>query len=298
MNMARFANDLQYVDQNKVESQGPQYPMIQYVNGKSALRAAGNIMYTGGFFLPAESVQASELPGFEAMTLEHTNNTSTEGWGARDLEIAFLRLRRCWEVRGESRAQYFVWKDYEGAQAYAQKNALSMPKGRTHVLVAVRRLEGLGPMVLTLSGTAARNFVGSRQSPGVMGDFNANIIRPASKIAAAQGGRGVFPYRAFWLRIGPERDVKGNPVFTLVGKKNAQSPVTPLVYRGPLSPDENELDQLYVGRELMDIFDGYWEEAEEWAHKWDSFGKAEAEPEAKDDADGNEFLDDDEEIPF
>ena len=89
---------VQEVDQSTVEIIGPQYPLIQWINGDPKARKAGGVAYTGGWFINAEQLASDELDGWEAGELMHEKGGSTPGFFARDITIAFLRARRAWRV--------------------------------------------------------------------------------------------------------------------------------------------------------------------------------------------------------
>jgi len=258
------------VDQSTVDLEGPQYPFIQWVHGDHRLKKAGGVPYTGGWFMNAEQgITLDELPGWEAGELMHEQGGSTEGFFVRDLTVALIRSRRCWRVRSGNKITLYAWNEYN--RAAASVPAGGGLSGRLQVLVALRDLEDLGPFVLTMGGSVSRAFSPSRQGDSVMNDFIRSVITPANAANRKRGKKALWPYRAFWLTVGPQRDDDEQPIYTTVGDKGAQATVTlPCALGLHDKMTLNELGELFVGKERLDLFSTWYEEAEQWAHTWDS----------------------------
>lgn len=272
-----MANEMQWldavndIDQDTVEVTGPEYPYIQWVNGKPPMKPTGGVIYHGGWFLPEGQVSAAPAAPWAAGELVHDDATATEGFSARDITVAVIRMRRRWYVSA-TQASY-PWNEYDQAKAAGK------PSGQAHVLCLVRGLEDVGPMVLTVKGTVCRAFMGSRQSEGVLGAFNRLVIREANALNAKRGVTAKFPYRAFWLVVGPKRDDKGGPVFDEVGTKPNSSLVTlptAIGLDGKLAA--GELAKRFVGTELLATLNRCYGEADAWAVAWDKAKVVETEP--------------------
>ena len=294
----------QDVDQSTVDLEGPQYPFIQWVHGKKALKPAGGVIYTGGWFMnAAQGIEADDLAEWTPGELEHQQGDATDGFFTRDLTVAVIRNRRCWRLRDGDQTRLYAWNEYErAAQAIPTGGGLS---GRLQVLVAVRGLEGLGPLVLTMGGSVSRAFAPGKSGNSVMNVFLRSVITPANTLNRKRGVKAAFPYRAFWLTVGPGREPDGTPVFTTVGQGNATSAVTLPVALGIGDKlDPQALGQLFVGRDNLALFTTWYLEAEAWANAWAAdalSGQREAQDEAAAETEAqadNPAYVKEEEIPF
>lgn len=245
------------VNQDTVESTGPQYPYIQWVNGKPALKQAGGVVWHGGWFMP-DAFEKSD--SWVIGELTHEDGTSTEGMFARDLTVIIIRIRQRWIV-GQ---QGFPWSQYDQAKAEGK------PTGHIQALAIVQGLEHMGPLVLTMKGMACKAFKGSKKGKGVLSEFQRIIIEPANALNKARNVAAKFPYRAFWLTVGPERDAKGNPVFTEVGQRPNSSQVTAPVALLPEKATPEYLKKSFVGMDSLRQLNQYYDDAETWATMWDS----------------------------
>ena len=252
-----WMNAAQEVDQDTVEQVGPEYPFIQWVNGKRALKKAGGVTYTGGWFMPEGQAINEAMTGWEQGELIHDNGESTVGWFKRDVTLATIRMRRCW-MAGDAR---YPWDQYDNAVA------AGTPKGRLQVLVLVKDWQT--PVMLTLTGTISQAFVGSRRMEGVLTRFNRLIVREANGINAKRGVAAKFPYRAFWLSVGPQRDAAGEPVFTEVGKTQKSTVTLPTALGLKDKPEAGDLAARFVGVDLLRTLNQMYADAEEWAKSWD-----------------------------
>lgn len=296
----------QEVDQSTVDLEGPQYPFIQWVHGKKAFKQLGGVVYTGGWFMnDAQGIEADDLPGWDAGELQHEQGDATAGFFTRDLTVAVIRSRRCWRVRDGDQTRLYAWDEYERAsKAVPAGGGLS---GRLQVLVAVRGLEELGPLVLTMGGSVSRAFAPGKAGNSVMNVFIRSVLTPANTMNRKRGKSSKFPYRAFWLTVGPDREADGTPRFSTVGEGSAQSTVTLPVALGigdKLSAQD--LGALFVGRDNLAQFSAWYVEAEEWANAWTAealSGQRQAQDEAQDDAEAEAEADnpayvEEEQIPF
>lgn len=301
----RWLDDIDTVDQESVETPGTQYPWIQWVHGDSRLAKLGGVPHTGGFFMTAEhGFTADELLGWEPGELTHQEGETTEGFFIRDLTVAVIRYRRAWRVTRGGRGDLYDWREYDQALQDAAASGGHV-SGRTQVLVGVQGLEALGPLVLTMRGSVSRAFMPSRGGDDtVLNTFQRCVIAPANTLNRKRGKKLLWPYRAFWLTVGPDRDAQGAPVYTTVGEGSEKSTVTLPVALGLTEKlDPAGLGQRYVGSELLAQFSEWWDEADTWAHAWDADvlrgvrEAAEGGPEAGDEADDPAYVEE-QEIPF
>lgn len=300
-----WLNAAQDVDQSTVDIEGPQYPFIQWVHGKKALKPAGGVIYTGGWFMnAAQGIEADDLPGWAPGELEHQQGEATEGFFIRDLTVAVIRSRRCWRVRDGDQTRLYAWNEYDRAvKAIPAGGGLS---GRLQVLVAIQGLEGLGPLVLTMGGSVSRAFAPGKSGDSVMNVFFRSVITPANTLNRKRGVKAAFPYRAFWLTVGPDRDPNGNPVYATVGEGSAQSVVSlPIAVGLSDKLDAQALGALFVGRDNLELFSSWYVDADEWANAWKVealSGQRQAEAEAQDEAETQQADDPayvkEENIPF
>jgi hypothetical protein len=262
------------VDQATVETEGPQFPIIQWVNGDKRMKSAGGVPYTGGWFMNGEMIDADELPGWEKGELVHSNNESTEGFFTRDLTFAIIRRRRSWRLRVDNREHIFAWDKYDESKEFGAPFN-ETPYGRLHVLVVVKSLEEMGPFVLTMRGSISKAFSPSRKEDTIINQVNRLVIRPANALAHKKGSSNNWPLYAFWLTVGPKRDDKGNPVYDAVGREGQQSYVTlPALLGAHDKMTPKELGGLYVGRENLAALAQHYLDTEEWQTAFDAMDLA------------------------
>lgn len=100
--------------------------------------------------------------------------------------------------------------------------------------------------------------------------FNRAVVAEANLLAAKRGSKSKFPYRAFWLTTGPQRNADGSPIFTTVGTPPDTSSVTlPTALDIVAKPAPGDLSKLFVGADLLKRFSELYVEAEAWATMWD-----------------------------
>ena len=246
------------VDQSTVETKGPEYPFVQWQNGQPGLKKAGGVSYSGGWFVQDGQIDAALLAGWEKGEMTHRDNTSTEGFFMRDLTVAVIRMRRRWIAEGVG----YPWDQYDQAAATGKAT------GHLQVLCVIKDMDV--PIVLTMKGTVCRAFQGSQKAPGVLSTFSRSVVAEANLLAAKRGSKSKFPYRAFWITTGPQRNADGSPVFTTVGQNTATSVVTlPTALNIVAKPQPGDLSKLFVGAELLKRFSELYVEAEAWAIAWD-----------------------------
>jgi hypothetical protein len=250
------------IDQNTVENDGPQYPVIQWNYGDMKLKAAGGMSWQGGFFI-AEDNAPTDLSqhGWTKTSWIHDGGDETEGFWMRDLELSVIHSRKRWEVSDGGRRSNFAWNDYDRAKEVGN------PASRTHFLVIIKGMEDLGPFVVTLKGSAGMHFEGTRTVSGALTHFARTVIAAANKMTK----KGKWPYRAFWLKVGAARDNAGAPVFTKVGSGDKTSNVViPVALGLPDKAEGVDLNKHYVGDATLTLVNGLWTDNETWANAWET----------------------------
>lgn len=265
------------VDQETVEKDEAQFPLIQWHYGDPKLKKYGGMDYQGGFF--ASEAYAPDLTpyGWEKTTWTHQDGSETEGYYIRDIQVALVRSRRRWEVsNGKERGNY-AWNDWDKAKA-AQGSA----SGRQHHLMVIKGLEELGPFVLTVKGVAGMYLDGTSRIKGAISEFDKIVVRAANDMVKAKGSNKSFPRRAFWLTVGAARDGEGFPVFTEFGQGNDKSHlVMPVALGLPEKSSEVDLNEYYVGDELLKPFEEIYKEHDEWATAWNEIEPGSSEERAE-----------------
>lgn len=293
----KWLNGIDEVDQETVEQEAIGYPWLQWVHGNPQLKQLGGVPYTGGWFLPQDAAgldDDAEIEGWQRGTLTHADGNETDGWFTRDITVSMVRSRRAWHVRVNGQTTIFPWSEYDQAKAASQGGSLT---GRTQILAVIKGLDTPRPVVVTVHGSVGKAFSMSRSGDTVLTRFTRCVITPANKLVAKSGRSGRYPYRAFWLTVGPARDDKGAPVFETVGEGAESSKVTlPTALGLHDKMTGQEIGALFVGSELLAETTVMWREAEEWATAWEH--KIEAEPVTDDDNGDGAVYASEEEIPF
>jgi len=253
------------IDQATVETEGSLYPFCQWIYGKPGERRGGGIPYTGGWFIPADQLDG-EPQGWEKGTLDHMDGSATDGFFRRDIEIALVHMRRRWVATNKAtkETRVFPW------DAYDQASEFGRAAGRTHILVYIRGLEECGPFILTMSSSGGKAFVGSRKEEGVIGRFKRMVIAPANSLNKKRGVKALWPYRAFWLQVGPKRKGDGAPEFDTAGQGTDAVQVTvPVLIGAHEKMSEAEIRALFVGRDLLMEMTEQYTATDPWARAWD-----------------------------
>ena len=272
-----WMDGIEGIDQGTVESPRQEFPYVQWVHGGRKFKQLGlqSVLYTGGVAIPVDAAPYDDLSGWARGTLSHHDETETAAWVRRDVTLAILWLRRCWEISTAGGRKRFAYDDYAAARALATPQ--NWASSKLHVLGFVRDLpEEMQPAFLTLHGTAAKAFM------EVLARFRRCVIDPANMVARGRAsGRGVqrWPYRAFWLTVGPAREADGTPQYTSVGKGANSTFVTlPAAIGLADKPSDDELRSRYVGTDLLlQTLNPLRAETEDWAHAWDRERLARAE---------------------
>ena len=159
-----------------IEQETESYPYIQWVNGDAKLKQLGAtaVAYTGGWFTPAEQMPLETLPGWTQGSLTH-NDGETEGWFKRELRIAMMHWRRCWQTGLGREARNYAWNDYDTAKAEGH------PRGRLQLLGIVEGLEDAGPIMLTMKGFTAMAFT---DREGILDAHRQHVLRAAAAMSS------------------------------------------------------------------------------------------------------------------
>lgn len=262
------------IDQSSVENTGVTYPSIQWHYGDIKMKKAGGMDYQGGWFLKADAIDEDVLTaaGWVKTSWTHDSGMEDEGFYRREIAVSIIAMRKRWEVQTGGLRQAFAWNNYDVAKSTGR------PSSRTHVLVLVKGLESVGPVVLTLKGSASMAFEGTRTASGALSQFTATVLMAANKASEAAakkaGNSNIkrWPYRAFWLPVGAARSANGDPIFTEVGRdKDVTKVVLPAALGLPAKPEGVNLGSFYVGSELLAVVNDLWTAAEaNWTHAWDT----------------------------
>jgi hypothetical protein len=270
---ATFLDAIDTIDQSTVEQRVATFPLVQWQNGDQKLKksrdVAAGVPYTGGWFISVDNAgDVPELPGWAKSTLDTASGAEIPGFFKRDIKIAIIHTRRRWMVRlQDAQPIWFPWKNYDKALASA---GTGKPSGNEQLLCWVEGLDVINPVVITLKGMVGMAFSGGQGKEGVIEAFGRRIITTANTALRAAGRKEQYPYRAFWLSVGPQRDPKGEPIFTMVGPKGTQSPVTlPALIGVSSKPDVAEVGKFFVGKELLVHLNDVWTEQLDWLHAWD-----------------------------
>jgi hypothetical protein len=276
--MAKFQpDDVKTVDQGTVEDDAATFPFIQYNTGNPQFKQAGGMAWMGGWFIPENNVyeNLSKREGWSA--IDWVRNTGeTPGFWRRDLDVAVICWRKRWEVwQSRGPRASFAWNNYNEAVEFGKGNN-SRPSGRLQVLGLIKSIEDLGPFMITLRGYAALSFEGSARQSGAMNMFKNIVVAAANTANRAADIESRWPRYAFWMPVGPDRDLTKKdrpPVFTRVGSGQNTSSVALIKLLGvPDKPQDVNLDEYYVGAELLKQAEQIAQQTVEWVQAWDSIG--------------------------
>jgi hypothetical protein len=285
------AGDVDSVDQSTVEQSGPQYPVMQWHYGDAKAKKIGGMDYNGGWFVKDGQIDEATMlaAGWTKTTWTHDSGTEDDGFWRREIAASVIAIRKRWEVTAaDGTKQLYPWSKYDTAKEQGA------PRGRTHVLCVVKGLESIGPVVLTLKGSAAVGVEGNRNSAGALTKFAQTVIARANMESAAvakKAGKapGKWPYRAFWLPVGADREANGDPKFVEMGKgKETSRLVLPVALGLPAKAEQVELKRFYVGADLLATVNDLLAANTEWVSAWENItpgatenGATVVEPEAQ-----------------
>jgi len=254
------ANAINTIDQSTVENEGARYPIISFINGSPKMKKGGGVSYEGGWFVAADNAPADMTEyGWTKDSIMTQSGAEIEGFWGRQIEISVINQRRRWMVDGQG----FPWNAYEEAKAAGN------PRGHQQFLVLVKGAEALGPFAITLKGHVGMSFQGARQyaQTGALSVFSKTVIAAAN----AKTKPAKWPFRAFWLPVGAQKDAKGQPVFTEVGvAPNASTVILPVPIGLPEKAAQVDLNKFYVGDDLLTVVNQLHTESADWVAQWES----------------------------
>jgi len=264
------------IDQSTVEGGGPSYPILQWVYGDMKARKAGGIDYLGGFAVKADKVDAAamEAAGWTKTERTYESGASEEVYWKREAALSVIAERKRWEVTpDDGKRVVFPWNKYDAAKTAGNGKGAH---GRTQYLVLVKGLESVGPFVFTTKGAASQAFEDYRNAGAVLTRFSNTVIRAAnaaSDAAAKKGGKAAgkrWPFRAFWLPVGADRDAKDQPNYTEVGRTAKSKVVLPIALGLPDKAEQVDLKRFYIGNDLLTTVNELFDAAAEWRSSWDN----------------------------
>ena len=258
------------IDQSSVEGGGPSFPIIQWLYGDLKAKKYGGADYMGGFFVKAEKVDGAtlEAAGWTKTSRTFENGQEEEGYWKREAALSIVAERKRWEINPtDGQRQVFPWSGFDKAK---EANGGKSPSSRTHYLVLVKGLEAAGPFVLTMKGAAGAAFESYRDANAVITRFANTVIAAANAASAAKGTAKKWAFRGFWLPVGANRNDKGEPVYTEVGKApNTTNVVLPIALGLPDKAAQVELKRFYVGPDLLATVNALFDQSAEWRTAWD-----------------------------
>ena len=260
------ANAINTIDQSTVENEGARYPIISFINGSPKMKKGGGVSYEGGWFVAADNAPADMTEyGWTKDSIMTQSGAEIEGFWGRQIEISVINQRRRWMVDGQG----FPWNAYEEAKAAGN------PRGHQQFLVLVKGAEALGPFAITLKGHVGMSFQGARQyaQTGALSVFSKTVIAAAN----AKTKPAKWPFRAFWLPVGAQKDAKGQPVFTEVGvAPNASTVILPVPVGLPEKAAQVDLNKFYIGDDLLTVVNQLHTESADWVAQWENKMSSEA----------------------
>ncbi len=281
--MSKFnTSAIDNIDQETVEQDGQQYPVISCRSGDPALKKAGGISYTGGWYVSVDGNPDMTAHGWERDSFVNADGKDVEVYYKPQIEIAVITQRKRWQVDGKP----FAWNAYNDAKA------AGAPRGHHQYLVLVKDAEELGPFVIGLRGHAGMSFAGSGSysASGGLSCMNRTVIAAANALTKPKK----WPFRAFWLTMAAATDKGGQPKFVEVGQGNSTSKIVlPVPVGLPDKSADVNLDDFYVGDDTLALTNQIYIDAQPWRDAWNSFdasteqrtnGKVEPEAEKLDEA--------------
>jgi hypothetical protein len=194
-----------------------------------------------------------------------------EGFGVDELTCIAVARRRRWKAQGgDGSWNYYPWA-WESYQKAVQEHGRAV--SQTHVLIMPKGLELFDPFVLSLSGSGAMAFEGTKKMPGVLTRFSMTVLAASD----VQTKPLRLPMRSFWLTFGAAVDGDGKPIFTKVGSgKQTANLVLPAPRGLPATAAECDPTQWLVDDSLFTHVEEIYKQAEDWMHAWDEMAETPA----------------------
>ncbi len=275
-NYDEFLSSVDDVDQSAVEEYSNRYPVIQWVKGDQRSKKIGGFAYHGGWFIAEKNADMTGVEGWENTEWVRENGEEIEGFYAPVLEFSVVNHREWWELQDDKgMKQRFDWNSYRKAAE------IGKPKGRNQYLVVVKGIEERGMFLLSLSGTAGMAFDNQK---GALSKLTKCVVSKANEFLKSKKDTRKMPFYSFWLKVGYNRDEKGNPLFVEVGKgKDTSMVCLPMAWDFPTGDEKVEFLDFYVGKGLNADIGQMFKESVEWANQAakiisGSFDKPDAEP--------------------
>lgn len=230
----------EYVDETAQEAEEMRLPHVTWLNGKTAMKAAGGIVYTGGMTARRESLkEGAEIPnwtigGFEAdgKTIE-TLETATP-------VITVIRYRRRWAKFDGRTCQHWYPITEQHQNGYKiQVEAAGFIKGFDL------------PVRFDFRGHASTALLDA------MREHASKIVSVANQ--SAPQGKGLPSY-AFWLRLKSGAHEK-------VGKSQQSDATKPQIVL-PKEITQDYVRGLYVGKDALIRSQAFFHELDGWAREW------------------------------
>lgn len=264
--MAFDINAVNDIDQSTIEQLTVSHPLIQWGSGDAKMKKAGGMAYRGGFFISEDYAPADMTEyGWEKETMITRKGDEIEGFWRPELTMSVIVGRKRWVVNQGDTSINFGERDYNTAKEHGR------PTGHHQYVVLLKDAVELGPFCLTLKGNAGKYFDrGDNKYPGVLAELVRTDIALANQLTKKQGLR--WPYRAFWLTVGPNADAKGEPVFITVGSgTDTSNIIIPRPVGMPEKPSMDHLSEVGIERDfLTSTINPIFEDNKEWAAAWNN----------------------------
>jgi len=225
-------------------------PYLWVTNGDPKLKSLNNALYYGGWAAKMDDMieflsqyEHKDFPtGFSNTEIATKDGNAFDAMIARSLIVAPIATRKSWLDQNGGR-----FNEYQtGTRQHVQTlTYLASKVDNTFI--------PFGPVVLSAKGFQARNLLAA------FSDWNRHTASLRRKIAPT------VPAWCFYLALGTfgkEFSAK------LVGKKGAQSPITPISAYLPKDLTETTLESLFVGQDIAILMGEYLDQAQDWLKAW------------------------------
>lgn len=232
-------------------------PYLWTINGNPQLKKLANAQYYGGWATKMDDMIEfisqyghKDLPaGFDNVEISPKNGAAFDAMIARHVVVAPIATRKSWIVGADNGSTRYNGYQ-EGGRLHVQALVLLASKQDSEYTP-------FGPVVLSAKGFQGKNL------ENAFSDWKRHTAAHRKQIAPG------VPAWCFYLAIG----TFGNELKTkLVGRKNAQSPITPLSAYLPKGLTAETLEGLFVGETLAEEMAEYLEQSEEWLKAWKTIG--------------------------
>lgn len=222
------------------------------LNGQASYKSQGGALYYGGWACKADDLQTTAdqqglaIPkDWKQVTIASRDGGEFEAYTSRSIVVAPIGKRESWLHDGKRSTEYI-----EGGRRHLQVLAyLAETKGEN----GSKEFTPWGPVVLTAKGYQARNLL----------DAFARWDKATSQIRwkIAPG----VPAWCFYMTLGTfgkERQAVN------VGKPGAQSPITPITAYIYERFNEDLLNRLFVGNDVVATMAALQDQGADWLKAW------------------------------